>query len=99
MPRSRALGNVRDTLRKKRVVPQVGVRIERDRREEDDDGLLKQISDRCGNIECGIVEGTLGTLHPINDASALGIGCAPATQGDTGIEGEGFEFRHGRSFD
>src|SRR5580698_10177187 len=64
---SRGVG---DAFGQESVVPQVGVRIERHGREEDDYGLLKKIGGFDGDIERGIVQSTLRSLHPVHDTTA-----------------------------
>ena len=54
-------------------MPQVGVRVKRHRRKEDDDRLTKRVADFDGHVERGIVERALGALHPVNDAAAVRV--------------------------
>ncbi len=69
-------GDVGDTLVQKTVVAQIGVRIKRDGREKDDDRLVQQVRGLNRDIECRIVDAALRALHPVDDASAIGIGRA-----------------------
>ena len=80
-----ALGRVRNAFSQKSVVPQICVRIKRHRREEDDDGLSQNVGGFDGDIQCGIVEGALRPLHPVDDAAAFGIGIAGPADRDAWI--------------
>src|SRR5271157_1687699 len=90
-----ALGDVRNSLRQKCVVPQVRVWVKRHRRKEDDNRLTEGVGNVDGCIERWVVEGALGTLHPVNDAAAVGVGRAGSANRYTGIGGDRFEFGHG----
>ncbi len=69
---ARAFGDLRNALRQKCVVPQIGVGIERHRREENHHRLLQSVCRLDRHIERGIVERALGTLHPVHHAPAVG---------------------------
>ena len=88
------LGNVGNTLREKCVMTQVGVRIKRYRREEDDDRLMQEIGDFDCEIERGVVECALGALHPVHDAATVAVRSALTTDGDTRISGKRFDLGH-----
>ena len=86
MPRlRRALGNVGNTLSEKRIVPQVGVGIERHRREENHYRLTQGVGGFNRNVERRIVECALRPLHPIDNAAAGRIGSTSAAHRDSGI--------------
>ena len=65
-------GNIGNAFVQKAVVAQVRVGIVRQGREEDDDWLAKCVGSVDRRIERGIVDGALGSLHPVDDASAIG---------------------------
>jgi hypothetical protein len=68
----RKIGNA---LHHETVVPEVRTRIERYGREENYYWLLQFVGDMNGYIQSRIVLGTLGTLHPVDDAVLSRIGC------------------------
>ncbi len=82
---ARAFSGIGNALREKRVVPQVGVRVERHRRKENHDRLMQCIRGFNRNVERGIVERALGALHPVHHAAAGWIGRAGATDGDARV--------------
>ena len=49
-------------------MPEVGTRIERDRRKKNYNWLLQFVADLNGYIQSRIVVGALGPLHPVDDA-------------------------------
>src|SRR5262249_24431984 len=81
------LGDVGNTLCKKCVVPQVGVWIERNGREEDHHRLAKDVCGFDGNVERWVAECALRTLHPVDDAAALGVGRTLAADGYAWVVG------------
>jgi len=70
------------------IVAQVGVGIERNWSEKDDDWLAQLVGDFDGGIERGIVAAALGALHPVDDTGSVGIRRASAADGDAGIVSE-----------
>ena len=91
----RALLDIRYSLRKKREVPQVRMRIERHRCKENDDRLIQRIRSFDRNVERGIIERALCPLHPVHDAAIAAGGRTRPSHGDTRIRGECLELCHG----
>ena len=89
-----ALGGLRDALCQECVMPQVRVRIERHRREEDHYRLFQTIGRLDCYVERGVVEGALGTLHPVHDTTAGGIQRSGATYGYPWIGRQLFQAGH-----
>ena len=88
-----ALGDVGNALRQKRVMSQVGMRIKRHRRKEDDDRLSQRVGGFDRNVERWIIERALGTLHPVHDATER-VGRAGTPHGHARICHECFEGTH-----
>src|SRR5208283_2306344 len=87
------LGDTGNALREERVVAQVGMRVERHRREENHNRLLEGIGGLDCYVERGIVESALCSLHPVDDAAA-GRRWSGAANGDARIGGEIVEAEH-----
>ena len=62
------LREVRNPVDQETIVPEVGTRIERDRRKKNYNRLLQFVADLNGYIQSRIVVGTLRPLHPVDDA-------------------------------
>jgi hypothetical protein len=69
---------------------QIRVGIERNRRKEDHDRLLEGVSSFHGKVKRRIIEGALGTLHPVHNTSAAGIRSTRAAEGYARIRRELF---------
>src|ERR1700758_48068 len=77
--------NPGNSLIKKAIMPQIGVGIKRHRSKKNDARLSQCICRLHRNLKCGVVECSLGALHPVNNAAALGIGQTWTAKGDTRI--------------
>ncbi len=98
MPRLRARSAVfGDAFGQERVVPQIGMRIERHRREEDDHRLFENIGGFYRDVERGIVQSTLRALHPVDDATSSWFGDSGAAYGYAWIGGDVFQSFHRRA--
>ena len=62
------LREVRNPLDQETIMPEIGTRIERDRRKKNYNWLLQFVADLNGYIQSRIVVGALGPLHPVDDA-------------------------------
>src|SRR5580704_2879871 len=80
----KALGDMRNALSKKCIVPQVRW-LKRARSKENDNPLAESVCGFDRRIQCGIVMSTLGTLHPVDNAGAIGIGRPCTANRDSGI--------------
>jgi hypothetical protein len=66
-------------------VPQVRVRIERNRRKKNDAGLAQQVRGFYSNFKRRIIKRPLRPLHPVHHARAAGFGSAAASNRDARI--------------
>ena len=77
-------GDVGNALVEKAIMAEIGVRIERHRREVGDDGLTECVGGLHGDVERGIVDAALRTLHPVNNAQSVQVGRALAANANAG---------------
>jgi hypothetical protein len=89
----KASSGVGDGFGEELIVAPVRVRVERNRRKENDDGLSENVRGFDCEIQGRIVEGALRTLHPVDDADALAKRLAGTPDSDARIFGELFEFQ------
>ena len=68
--------DISQALHEKPVVAAVGALDEGVQSEEGHDRQAKLVAEPNGHVECGIVHGPLGALHPVDDAAAVRIGLA-----------------------
>ena len=84
-------------LRQELIVPQIGMGIERHRREKNYDRLLKNVRSFDGHVQRRVVESTLRSLHPVNNAAALRFRIARAPHRDAWIGSQVIEYFHSES--
>jgi len=85
----RDIGNARG---QKAVVAQVRVRIKRHRRKENDHRFSQLIPHPDRNVQSGIIQPPLRSLHPVDDALSPRVGCFGAANHDAGIGADFAEF-------
>ncbi len=76
---AQAGADVSQALHEKPVVAAVRALDEGVQSEEGHDRQAKLVAEPNGHVECGIVHGPLGALHPVDDAAAVRIGLALRT--------------------
>ncbi len=86
--------DVGDALNQESIRPQVSVGIKRHRREERNDRFAERVCSLDRNIQCRIVDATLGALHPVDNACAIGIGRPFAAHTNARILNYLFEIIH-----
>ena len=62
-----------ESLKEKLVVAVIPVRVERHRCQEDDHRLSERVPNPDGGVQRRVVDGPLGSLHPVDDAAPGGI--------------------------
>ena len=62
-------------------MPEIGLRVEGHGGEENDAGQLEFVREIDSQVESGIFEGALGTLHPVDDTTPVERGIARTTNG------------------
>ena len=80
-----SFGNRWDSLIEKTVMPQIGVRIKRDRSKKDNARFAQRICRLHRHLKRGIIERPLRPLHPVDNARAVPVGFAGSTDSNTGI--------------
>ncbi len=83
------LRDVDQTLVQKSIVAQVGMGKVADARKVHDHRQTESVAELHGLVQGLVVHATLRTLHPVHDALALGVGCAPAPYGNTAVTRQG----------
>lgn len=77
--------DIGNTVGKKSIVPEIGMRIERHGSEKHHYGLTEGVCGINRDIESGIIHAALRSLHPVNSAGAVRIYRAIAAYRDSGI--------------
>ena len=85
------LVDIDKSLVEKRIVPQIRVGIIRDRREIRHYGQGEFVGDFDRNIQRGIVDATLRTLHPVHDALGPLRGLTTATHENSRVIRDGLQ--------
>src|SRR5579871_3386676 len=78
------------------IVPQIGMRIKRNRGEEYDDRLTKSVCRVDSNVQRRIIDSALSTLHPVNNARAVGSRMTSAANRYAGVGRYLVQIIHGR---
>ena len=79
-----AISDIWNALSEECIVAQVRW-LERPWSEKTTTGLPSRVCRFHCNVQCGIVMSTLGTLHPVDNAGAIGIGRPCTANRDSGI--------------
>src|SRR5580698_1881815 len=83
--RSQIRFNISQPLIEKRIVPKISVRKIRYSRKIDHERQFKQVRDIYSKVDGMVVDTALRTLHPIDDASSVGIRCSASANHNTRI--------------
>src|SRR5438270_12264750 len=89
-----AIGNRRNPLIEKTVMPQIGVRIKWHGSKKDNAWFAQQVCGVHCQLKSWIIERTLRPLHPVDNAGAVTIRFARPTDSDTRVRGQTIKFVH-----